>query len=159
MFGFKRRFSLPVIGIRDVHGRSFLGDRRPARSHCQMHIPIAIRAIRCHRGIVNQALTIMPGASISTTMMPKTAPICFTASLGFPMPSIISNAIRTDAIVASDPRMTAHPCIRLDSLILALPFCNQKLLSREILVECADMTLSGKCPGQSEAFPAGLSSS
>ena len=73
------------------------------RNNCQAPIPIAARAIRCHRGKPDQAFAKTPGINTSATTMPRVAPIRLRASAGFPMPSRSRNAVTKNAAVASEP--------------------------------------------------------
>jgi len=44
--------------------------------------------------------------------------MCFGASTGFTMPSMRPKAVRTSAMVASNPVRTAYPCIKFDPLMV-----------------------------------------
>lgn len=86
--------------------------------------------------------------------------MCLTASAGFTMPSIIPNATRTSAVIASDPTRTAHPRMKPDSIMLMHPSSAiKKFLSGELQVECVEWVLNGKCLVYPETFPATLNSS
>lgn len=74
------------------------------RRHCQSPSAIAAKASRCHNGMADQTPARMQGASICSMTIPTMAATRFGTAAGFTMPSMHPKAVRTSAMIASNPK-------------------------------------------------------
>ncbi len=66
----------------------------------------------------DQMFTRTAGSTTNSMTTPRIAATRFRASAGFVMPSMSPKAVRTSAIIATDPARAIHPCMKFDPFMV-----------------------------------------
>ena len=84
-----------------------------ARHNSPKETPRAVKPMRLHKDLHDEAFTRTPGISFNIIVMPMMVSVCFRASAGIVMPNMSPKVHRMSAIIVIDPVKVKQPKVRL----------------------------------------------